>query len=121
MLVLQPIIRIIIPWSGVQITPESPLLNKVFNSFEGIYESYIPTSSVEAPFFQHIVPLFIVTYTHFSENSQELEMNKNTICLWYNHDAEEAAHFYAKTFPDSKVDVVHRHHLTFQAVRQVTH
>ena len=30
-------------------------------------------------------------------------MNKNTICLWYVDDAEEAAHFYAKTFPDSAV------------------
>ncbi len=28
---------------------------------------------------------------------------KNTICLWYNHDAEEAANFYAMTFPDSAV------------------
>ncbi|HML96096.1 MAG TPA: VOC family protein [Thermodesulfobacteriota bacterium] len=35
-------------------------------------------------------------------------MKKNTICLWYNHDAEEAAHFYARTFPDSKVGAVHR-------------
>ena len=35
-------------------------------------------------------------------------MNKNTICLWYNHDAEEAAHFYAQTFPDSTVGAVHR-------------
>ena len=25
---------------------------------------------------------------------------KNTICLWYNGDAEEAANFYASTFPD---------------------
>lgn len=29
---------------------------------------------------------------------------KNTICLWYNGTAEEAAHFYADTFPDSSVD-----------------
>jgi len=35
-------------------------------------------------------------------------MNKNTICLWYDHDAEEAANFYAKTFPDSSVGAVHR-------------
>ena len=35
-------------------------------------------------------------------------MNKNTICLWYNHDAEEAAHFYARTFPDSSVGAVLR-------------
>ena len=26
---------------------------------------------------------------------------KNTICLWYDGDAEEAANFYAETFPDS--------------------
>jgi predicted 3-demethylubiquinone-9 3-methyltransferase (glyoxalase superfamily) len=35
-------------------------------------------------------------------------MNKNTICLWYNGDAEAAARFYAETFPDSKVNAVHR-------------
>jgi predicted 3-demethylubiquinone-9 3-methyltransferase (glyoxalase superfamily) len=39
---------------------------------------------------------------------QEHAMHKNTICLWYNHDAEEAANFYAKTFPDSRVLAVHR-------------
>src|SRR3954462_1946347 len=33
---------------------------------------------------------------------------KNTICLWYDGDAEEAARFYAKTFPDSSVGAVHR-------------
>jgi predicted 3-demethylubiquinone-9 3-methyltransferase (glyoxalase superfamily) len=33
---------------------------------------------------------------------------KNTICLWYNRDAEEAARFYASVFPDSKVNAVHR-------------
>lgn len=33
---------------------------------------------------------------------------KNTICLWYNGDAEEAARFYARTFPNSSVDAVHR-------------
>src|SRR6187399_3383483 len=32
---------------------------------------------------------------------------KNTICLWYNGNAEEAARFYAKTFPDSSVSAVH--------------
>src|SRR5947199_284880 len=35
-------------------------------------------------------------------------MKKNTICLWYDHDAEEAARFYARTFPDSTVGAVHR-------------
>jgi predicted 3-demethylubiquinone-9 3-methyltransferase (glyoxalase superfamily) len=33
---------------------------------------------------------------------------KNTICLWYNRDAEEAAIFYAETFPDSQVTAIHR-------------
>ena len=33
---------------------------------------------------------------------------KNTICLWYDHDAEEAARFYAKTFPESSVGKVYR-------------
>ena len=33
---------------------------------------------------------------------------KNTICLWYDKDAEEAARFYAETFPDSSVEAVHR-------------
>ena len=34
-------------------------------------------------------------------------MTKNTICLWYDTDAEAAAHFYAKTFPESAVLAVH--------------
>ncbi len=33
---------------------------------------------------------------------------KNTICLWYDRDAEEAVRFYAETFPDSEVTAVHR-------------
>jgi predicted 3-demethylubiquinone-9 3-methyltransferase (glyoxalase superfamily) len=35
-------------------------------------------------------------------------MSKNTICLWYDHTAEEAANFYAATFPNSEVTAVHR-------------
>lgn len=31
---------------------------------------------------------------------------KNRICLWFNKDAEEAARFYAATFPESKVTAV---------------
>ena len=33
---------------------------------------------------------------------------KNTICLWYDGTALEAATFYAATFPDSEVKAVHR-------------
>ena len=35
-------------------------------------------------------------------------MPKNTICLWFNGDAEAAATFYAATFPDSHVFAVNR-------------
>ena len=35
-------------------------------------------------------------------------MNKNTICLWFDRDAEEAARFYAETFPDSEVTAVRK-------------
>ena len=35
-------------------------------------------------------------------------MTSNTLCLWFNNDAEEAAAFYAATFPDSGVTGVHR-------------
>lgn len=33
---------------------------------------------------------------------------KNTICLWFDKDAEEAARFYEKTFPNSEVRAVHK-------------
>ena len=33
---------------------------------------------------------------------------KNTICLWYDRDALDAASFYAQTFPGSTVGAVHR-------------
>ncbi len=35
-------------------------------------------------------------------------MAKNTVCLWYDKGAEEAARFYTKTFPDSVMGAVHR-------------
>ncbi len=35
-------------------------------------------------------------------------MAKNTICLWYDKDAEAAARFYAETFPDSAIIAVRR-------------
>ena len=34
-------------------------------------------------------------------------IQKNTICLWFDRDAQEAANFYARTFPDSAVSAVH--------------
>lgn len=35
-------------------------------------------------------------------------VSKNTICLWFDGTAEEAAHFYAETFPDSAVRAITR-------------
>lgn len=35
------------------------------------------------------------------------QIPKNTICLWYDGSAEEAAQFYAKTFPHSSVGAIH--------------
>lgn len=35
-------------------------------------------------------------------------VSKNTICLWYNGTAAEAAQFYAATFPDSSVGTIYR-------------
>lgn len=34
--------------------------------------------------------------------------SKNTVCLWYERDADAAARFYADTFPNSSVGAVHR-------------
>jgi len=31
---------------------------------------------------------------------------KNTICIWYDKDAEAAARFYTETFPDSAISAV---------------
>lgn len=33
---------------------------------------------------------------------------KNTICIWFDKDAEAAAEFYASVFPDSRVEAVQR-------------
>lgn len=33
---------------------------------------------------------------------------KNTICLWFDKDAQDAAEFYAATFPDSSVKNIFR-------------
>jgi 2-polyprenyl-6-hydroxyphenyl methylase/3-demethylubiquinone-9 3-methyltransferase len=45
---------------------------------------------------------------------------KNTICLWYDRDAEEAARFYAKTFPDSSVGACTVHPETIPRARKAT-
>jgi len=34
--------------------------------------------------------------------------SKNTVCLWFDGDALDAATFYAATFPDTTVHAVHR-------------
>jgi predicted 3-demethylubiquinone-9 3-methyltransferase (glyoxalase superfamily) len=44
----------------------------------------------------------------WKQRRRNMSMPKNTICLWYDKDAEAAARFYAATFPDSKVGAVHR-------------
>ena len=35
-------------------------------------------------------------------------MTKIAPCLWFNGNAEEAAHFYAATFPNSHINAIHR-------------
>ena len=35
-------------------------------------------------------------------------ISKNTICLWFDGGAEQAARFYAETFPDSAIQAIHR-------------
>ena len=37
-----------------------------------------------------------------------MKIAKNTICIWYDKDAEAAARFYAQTFPDSEVIAIRR-------------
>ena len=34
--------------------------------------------------------------------------NKAVVCIWYDHGAEQAAEFYAETFPNSSVGAVHK-------------
>ena len=35
-------------------------------------------------------------------------MNKASICLWFDGQADEAANFCAATFPDTPVGAIHR-------------
>jgi predicted 3-demethylubiquinone-9 3-methyltransferase (glyoxalase superfamily) len=39
---------------------------------------------------------------------REILMNKNTICLWFERNAEEAARFYTGLFPQSSLGAIHR-------------
>jgi 2-polyprenyl-6-hydroxyphenyl methylase/3-demethylubiquinone-9 3-methyltransferase len=45
-------------------------------------------------------------------------ISKNTICLWFDGTALEAATFYAATFPDSTVDAVQRAPADYPAGKQ---
>jgi predicted 3-demethylubiquinone-9 3-methyltransferase (glyoxalase superfamily) len=38
---------------------------------------------------------------------EEIFMNKNTICLWYERNAEEAARFYTTLFPQSSLGAIY--------------
>lgn len=43
---------------------------------------------------------------HFTQGDEMV--SRNTVCLWYDGTALDAATFYAQTFPDSAVGAVHR-------------
>src|SRR6185437_10435966 len=43
-----------------------------------------------------------------AEGSERISSGQNSICLWYDKDAEVAARFYAETFPGSAVGAVYR-------------
>src|SRR5215510_8368628 len=43
-----------------------------------------------------------------NETDWRQHVAKNVICVWYDGTAEEAAKFYAKTFPNSEVTAVHK-------------
>jgi len=37
-----------------------------------------------------------------------MDIAKNTVCIWYDTDAEGAARFYAETFPDTTIGKISR-------------
>ena len=45
-------------------------------------------------------------------------ISKNTVCLWFDGTALDAATFYAETFPDSTVEAVHRAASDYPAGKQ---
>jgi 2-polyprenyl-6-hydroxyphenyl methylase/3-demethylubiquinone-9 3-methyltransferase len=53
------------------------------------------------------IPIFLAMNRSPQGKNQMTKQAKNTICLWYDGGAEEAARFYAETFPDSSVGAVH--------------
>src|SRR5688500_5989551 len=67
----------------------------------------------------HVIPCAVVTKRILAiVRDQEKPMSNtkatNTICLWFNKDAQDAARFYAATFPNSEVTAIHiqEQHLT---------
>src|SRR6187200_1017820 len=55
--------------------------------------------------------VFLTNFRNDFSRQRRIEMAKypkNTICVWYERGAEEAAKFYAATFPDSSVGAVHK-------------
>jgi len=57
-----------------------------------------------------LVPCATPNWAELEPNAKgkAMEIAKNTICLWFDKDAEAAARFYAATFPDSRVGAVQR-------------
>jgi len=47
-------------------------------------------------------------------------ISKNTICLWYDGTALDAAQFYAKTFPHSAVGAIYRAPGDYPSASRVT-
>ena len=54
------------------------------------------------------LPVEFVTGPEVNDANARIAMAKNTICVWFDRDAEAAARFYAKTFPESSVGAIHR-------------
>src|SRR6476646_4873463 len=61
-------------------------------------------TSTEVP----VVDKFLADRMTAGHKEQTTMKPKNTICLWFDKDALEAARFYAATFPNSEVGAVHK-------------
>lgn len=60
---------------------------------------------------RHVSPARSLAKYNFDlhdEGERDMTSAKNTICVWFDKEAEVAARFYAKTFPNSSVGAVHR-------------